>query len=83
MVEYRPLSSYMMSNDDILDLIWDLLVAALSDWHFPNDYDTDKIQYIINNSDVDLAKEFWKNFKTIQNNPRTRTILKFNTTFTV
>jgi len=82
-VEYRSLSSYMMSDDNILSLVWDLLVCALYTAISPDDYDSDKIQYIINNSDVDLAKEFWAGFKPIQENPRNSRILKFNTTFEV
>ena len=64
--EYRTLSSYMMSKDSILNLIWDLLTLALNFGGLPNAFDKNQIQYIINESDVEEAKKFLNNFEYIK-----------------
>ena len=64
--EYRTLSSYMMSKDSILNLIWDLLMLAINFDGSPNAFDKNQIQYIINESDVEEAKKFLNNFEYIK-----------------
>lgn len=64
--EYRTLSSYMMSKDSILNLVWDLLTLALNFGGLPNAFDKNQIQYIINESDVEEAKKFLNDFDYIQ-----------------
>ena len=59
-VEYRTLSSYMMSKDSILYLVWDLLTLAENFGGSPNAFDKNQIQHIINESDVEEAKKFFK-----------------------
>lgn len=58
MVEYRVLSSAMMSSKHKLSFIWDQLTKAFNafenDLELPN---SDLIQEAINNSNVELAKE--------------------------
>ena len=78
MVEYRTLSSYMMSKDSILNLVWDLLMLAISFDGLPNVFDKNKIQYIINESDVEEAKKFLNNFEYIKEShlERVRNFLK-------
>lgn len=66
MVEYRTLSSYMMSKDSILNLVWDLLTLALNFGGLPNAFDKNQIQHIINESDVEEAKKFLNNFDYIR-----------------
>ena len=63
--EYRTLSSYMMSKDSILNLVWDLLMLAINFDGLPNVFDKNQIQYIINESDVEEAKKFLNNFDYI------------------
>lgn len=65
-VEYRTLSSYMMSEDYILNLVWDLLIFAINFGGSPNTFDKNQIQHIINESDVEEAKKFLNNFDYIQ-----------------
>ena len=64
--EYRTLSSYMMSKDSILNLVWDLLTLALNFGGLPNAFDKNQIQYLINESDVEEAKKFLNNFEYIK-----------------
>ena len=64
--EYRTLSSYMMSKDSILNLVWDLLTLALNFGGLPNAFDKNQIQHIINESDVEEAKKFLNNFEYIK-----------------
>lgn len=66
MVEYRTLSSYMMSKDSILYLVWDLLALAANFGGSPNAFDKNQIQYIINESDVEEAKKFLNDFDYIK-----------------
>lgn len=65
-VEYRTLSSYMMSKDSILNLVWDLLALAINFGGSPNAFDKNQIQYIINESDIEEAKKFLNDFDYIQ-----------------
>lgn len=65
-VEYRTLSSYMMSKDSILNLVWDLLILATNFGGSPNAFDKNQIQHIINESDVEEAKKFLNDFVYIQ-----------------
>lgn len=65
-VEYRTLSSYMMSKDSILNLVWDLLTLAENFGGSPNAFDKNQIQHIINESDVEDAKKFLNDFDYIQ-----------------
>lgn len=65
-VEYRTLSSYMMSKDSILYLVWDLLTLAENFGGSPNAFDKNQIQHIINESDVEEAKKFLNDFDYIQ-----------------
>lgn len=65
-VEYRTLSSYMMSKDSILYLVWDLLILAANFGGSPNAFDKNQIQHIINESDVEEAKKFLNDFDYIQ-----------------
>lgn len=64
--EYRTLSSYMMSKDSILNLVWDLLILAINFGGSPNAFDKNQIQHIINESDVEEAKKFLNDFDYIQ-----------------
>lgn len=76
--EYRTLSSYMMSKDSILNLVWDLLSLAVIFDGSPNAFDKNQIQYIINESDVEEAKKFLNNFEYIKEShfERVRNFLK-------
>ena len=65
-MEYRTLSSYMMSDDYILNLVWDLLISAINFGESPNAFDKNQIQHIINESDVEEAKKFLNNFDYIR-----------------
>lgn len=66
MVEYRTLSSYMMSKDSILNLVCELLMLALEYSGTPLAFDKNQIQHIINESDVEEAKKFLNNFDYIR-----------------
>lgn len=74
--EYRTLSSYLMSKKEYLTLIWDLMARAFIGDYSPSDFDQDKVQYIINNSDSNLAKEFLRETRILSRNPSS-TMLRF------
>lgn len=80
--EYRALSSYMMSKDSILNLVWDLLIYAVNYIESPNAFDKNQIQHIINESDVEEAKKFLNNFEYLKESHLER-IQNFLKTFEV
>ena len=80
--EYRALSSYMMSKDSILNLVWDLLIHAVNYIGSPNAFDKNQIQHIINESDVEEAKKFLNNFEYLKESHLER-IQNFLKTFEV
>ena len=80
--EYRALSSYMMSKDSILNLVWDLLIHAVNYIESPNAFDKNQIQHIINESDVEEAKKFLNNFEYLKESHLER-IQNFLKTFEV
>lgn len=82
MVEYRTLSSYMMSKDSILNLVWDLLTLTVNYVGSPNAFDKNQIQYIINESDVEEAKKFLNGFEYMKES-RLERVQNFLKTFEV
>lgn len=61
-MEYRSLSSFMMSNDHLLSQVWDNTMNAIR--HFNEGtplMDPDLIQDVINNNRIDVAKKLVKN----------------------
>lgn len=54
--EYRVLSSAMMSNDTLLDVIWDGIKKAVCMFNNEEFVNDDRIITAINNSDIELAK---------------------------
>lgn len=61
-MEYRSLSSFMMSNDHLLSQVWDNTMNAIR--HFNEGtplMDSDLIQDVINNNRFDIAKKLVRN----------------------
>jgi hypothetical protein len=57
-LEYRSLSSYMMSNNDLLSQVWDGVVRSITAYNEgTNLADPDLVQEVINTSNVELAKK--------------------------
>lgn len=57
-LEYRSLSSYMMSNNDLLSQVWDGVVRSIIAYNEgTNLADSDLVQEAINTSNVELAKK--------------------------
>lgn len=62
-VEYRSLSSYMMSSKELLTFVWEGLTKAIKAYEFNLPLiDSDIVQHVINNSDVDKAKMLVNDF---------------------
>lgn len=81
-MEYRTLSSYMMSKDSILNLVWDLLILAVNYIGLPELFDKNQIQHIINESDVEEAKKFLNEFEYLHKS-NLKTVKNFLETFEV
>jgi hypothetical protein len=65
-VEYRSLSSYMMSSPEMLSFVWNGIQKAISAYnHNVPLIDSTVVQSIINNSDVELAKILISSFNLI------------------
>lgn len=56
--ECRSLSSYMMSNDNLISMVWDNTMKAIHNFEKQTPLiDSELIQDVINNSKFDLAKK--------------------------
>lgn len=62
--EYRTLSSYMMSSDELLSFVWDQIIKAIDAFRegMPLPYEADVIN-AIDNSDVEKAKYLIKKYR--------------------
>lgn len=65
-VEYRSLSSYMMSSDEMLEFVWKGIMKAIEAYNYNVPLlNPELVQNIINNSDVDAAKAAIKTFNLV------------------
>nr|DAR23051.1 MAG TPA: hypothetical protein [Caudoviricetes sp.] len=64
MVEYRTLSSTMMSSKENLEFVWKQIWNAVHAYEYDFERPNDKsIQDVINNNDVELAKKLISLYK--------------------
>ena len=65
-VEYRSLSSYMMSSKENLEFVWNGIMKAIRAYNCNLPLiDSEVVQSIINNSDVEKAKIIIENFNLV------------------
>ena len=65
-LEYRSLSSYMMSSKENLEFVWNGIMKAIRAYNCNLPLiDSEVVQSIINNSDVEKAKIIIENFNLV------------------
>lgn len=65
-VEWRSLSGYFLSNDETIGFMWDQAMKAIDAYNYEEPIpDPDVVQAVINNSDVDTARQLTIEFHLI------------------